>query len=106
MGQQYTQEMRKRPESKTLGLTYSDQRTDFYSSCMKMTQDIFTGGNNIVWVGSELLGNVYSLASLHIIKSDRGCLMKCGSWERGVYWFYPQEDICHLEQTLEESMSP
>ena len=32
--------------------------------------------------------------------------MKGGSWERGIHSFHPQEDICYLERTLMESVSP
>lgn len=58
----------------------------FYSSCRKVTQNVFTGGDKNAR-GRNVLAphDVYSLLSLHVIKFDLGHLMKPGSWERGIH---------------------
>ena len=58
----------------------TNSESQFYSSCRKVTWNIFTGGDKIAWVRKVLTPNdVYSPPSLHVIKFDPGHLMKCGS---------------------------
>lgn len=85
----------------------TNSESQFYSSCRKVTWNIFTGGDKIAWVRKVLTPNdVYSPPSLHVIKFDPGHLMKCGSWERGIHDLHPREDLCYLAQTLKDGISP